>query len=74
MFALPYPREFLGCICLAKNPRQQLHATHCLGAFPVTPFAYNALPVQGHLQNRCLCRWPRVSPGASLPGRCGGGG
>lgn len=74
MFALPYPREFLGCICLAKTP---IGSSTLLIAWEISrlpPFAYNAFPVQGHLQNRRPCRWPGVSPGASLPGRCGGAG
>lgn len=79
MFALPYPREFLCCICHAKIPHHQLRATHCLGGFPVSPFAYSAFPFQGHLQIRCLCWRPRRIPGtrhpgagASPPGRCVG--
>lgn len=35
MFAQPYPREFLCCICHAKKPHQQLHAAHCPGGFLV---------------------------------------
>lgn len=52
MFALPYPHEFLCCICHAKIPHQQLRAAHCLGSFLVGFFAYCALPFQGYLQIR----------------------
>lgn len=77
MFALPYPREFLVCICLAKNPIGSSTPLIAWDLSRLPPFAYNAFPVQGHLQIRCLCLWPCLSPGASIParsGRCGGGG
>lgn len=70
MFALPCPHEFLCCICHAKIPHQQLHATHCLRGFLIaslhaTPFLSKA-DASAHRRD-----WP---PGgrASPPGRCVG--
>lgn len=62
MFAPPYPREFLGCICLAKNSISSSTPLTAWELSRLAPFAYNAFPVRGHLQIPCLCRWPRVSP------------
>lgn len=69
MFALPYPHEFLRCVCHAKKkPHQQLRATHCPGGGPGSPFAYGPFPCRGHLQIGCPCPRPRPVPGTRRPG------
>lgn len=79
MFAQPYPREFLCCICHAKKPHQQLLAAHCPEGFLVR-LLHTVFPSQGHLQIRWLCPQPRHIPGLTTrasghprPGGAGGG-
>lgn len=66
MFALPYPREFLGCICLAKTPAAAPLMARELSRLP--PLCIQRLSCPGSLAQPVSVPVPRVSPGASSPG------
>lgn len=51
MFALPYPREFLGCICLAKKPHQAAPRHSLPVSFPADPLCIQRLCCPGSLAN-----------------------